>query len=88
MSVTLFRPFKVISSILMVIGDGQARTTLTGVTVGVDVSGREKILRTVQAIGDIAFAYAYSTILIEIEVKKKLINFNFTFQENALFIAN
>lgn len=54
-------------SIVKVAGDGQARTTLTGVTVGVDVSGREKILRTVQAIGDIAFAYAYSTILIEIE---------------------
>lgn len=44
-----------------------ARTALTGVTVGVDVSGSEKVWRTFQAIGDIAFAYAYSTVLVEIQ---------------------
>ena len=49
-------------------GDGIAKTTLTGVTVGVDVSGTEKVWRSFQAIGDIAFAYAYSTVLIEIQV--------------------
>ncbi|KAL6953526.1 Amino acid permease 6 [Sarracenia purpurea var. burkii] len=43
------------------------RTSLTGVTVGVDVSGSEKIWRSFQAIGNIAFAYAYSTVLIEIQ---------------------
>lgn len=48
-------------------GGGHARTTLTGVTVGVDVSGSEKVWRTFQAIGDIAFAYAYSTVLVEIQ---------------------
>lgn len=48
-------------------GGEHVRTTLTGVTVGVDVSGSEKIWRTFQAIGDIAFAYAYSTVLIEIQ---------------------
>lgn len=48
-------------------GGHHVRTTLTGVTVGVDVSGSEKIWRTFQAIGDIAFAYAYSTVLIEIQ---------------------
>ncbi|XP_043714307.1 amino acid permease 6-like [Telopea speciosissima] len=42
-------------------------TTLTGVTVGIDVSGTEKIWRTFQALGNIAFAYAYSTVLIEIQ---------------------
>lgn len=48
-------------------GGGPVRTTLTGVTVPVDVSGSEKVWRTFQAIGDIAFAYAYSTVLIEIQ---------------------
>ncbi|KAE8715611.1 Amino acid permease 6 [Hibiscus syriacus] len=50
-------------SIAKVAGGEHVRTTLTGVTVGVGVSGSEKIWRTFQAIGDIAFAYAYSTIL-------------------------
>ncbi|KAK6940308.1 Amino acid transporter, transmembrane domain [Dillenia turbinata] len=48
-------------------GGDDVRTTLTGVTVGVDVSGAEKVWRTFQAIGDIAFAYAFSTVLIEIQ---------------------
>ncbi|XP_043711639.1 amino acid permease 6-like [Telopea speciosissima] len=43
------------------------RTTLTGVTVGVDVSGTEKVWRTFQALGNIAFAYSYSMVLIEIQ---------------------
>ncbi|CAA2975183.1 amino acid permease 6-like [Olea europaea subsp. europaea] len=54
-------------SIAKVAGGGHARTSLTGVTVGVDVSGTEKVWRSFQAIGDIAFAYAYSTVLIEIQ---------------------
>lgn len=44
-----------------------ARTTLTGSTVGIDVSASEKVWKTFQAIGDIAFAYAYSTVLVEIQ---------------------
>lgn len=48
----------------------KVRTTLTGVTVGVDVTGSEKVWRTFQAIGDIAFAYSYSNVLIEIQVIK------------------
>lgn len=44
-----------------------ARTTLTGATVGIDVSASEKVWKTFQAIGDIAFAYAYSTVLVEIQ---------------------
>ncbi|GMI90627.1 amino acid permease 6 [Hibiscus trionum] len=54
-------------SIARVAGGEHARTSLTGVTVGVDVSGSEKVWRTFQAIGDIAFAYAFSTVLIEIQ---------------------
>ncbi|KAG1348106.1 putative Amino acid permease 6 [Cocos nucifera] len=44
-----------------------ARTTLTGVTVGVDVSAGEKVWRTFQALGNMAFAFTYSNVLIEIE---------------------
>ncbi|MCL7025940.1 hypothetical protein MKW94_028921 [Papaver nudicaule] len=44
-----------------------ARTTLTGVTVGVDVTGSEKVWRTFQALGNIAFAYAFSNVLVEIQ---------------------
>ena len=48
-------------------GGAHARTTLTGVTVGVDVSSSEKVWRTFESIGDIAFAYAYSNVLVEIQ---------------------
>lgn len=51
------------------------RTTLTGVTVGIDVSGKEKVWRTLQSIGNIAFAYAFSTVLIEIQASKSSISF-------------
>lgn len=51
----------------MLKGGGHVRTTLTGVEVGVDVSGIEKVWRMFQAIGDIAFAYAFSNVLIEIQ---------------------
>ncbi|KAI3990372.1 hypothetical protein MKX01_029741 [Papaver californicum] len=44
-----------------------ARTTLTGVTVGIDVTGAEKVWRTFQALGNIAFAYAFSNVLVEIQ---------------------
>ncbi|GAB4852444.1 Amino acid permease 6 [Ancistrocladus abbreviatus] len=54
-------------SIAKVAGGTNARTSLTGVTVGVDVTAAEKVWKMFQAIGDIAFAYAYSTILIEIQ---------------------
>ncbi|KAL6880402.1 hypothetical protein ACP4OV_011967 [Aristida adscensionis] len=48
-------------------GAHAAKTSLTGVTVGVDVSSTEKIWRTFQSLGDIAFAYSYSNVLIEIQ---------------------
>ncbi|XP_019224080.1 PREDICTED: amino acid permease 6-like isoform X2 [Nicotiana attenuata] len=55
-------------SVATVAGVGHhVKTSLTGVTVGMDVSGTEKVWRCFQAIGDIAFAYAYSTVLIEIQ---------------------
>ncbi|KAI3460104.1 hypothetical protein Pfo_016767 [Paulownia fortunei] len=54
-------------SVAKVAGGGHVRTSLTGTTVGVDVSGSDKVWKSFQAIGDIAFAYAYSTVLIEIQ---------------------
>ncbi|XP_059633315.1 amino acid permease 6-like [Cornus florida] len=54
-------------SIAKVAGGGHVRTSLTGVTIGVDVTGSEKVWRTFQAVGDIAFAYAYTNVLIEIQ---------------------
>ncbi|XP_051139871.1 amino acid permease 6-like [Andrographis paniculata] len=43
------------------------RTGITGTRVGVELTGSEKVWRTFQAIGDIAFAYAFSTVLVEIQ---------------------
>ncbi|GFQ06945.1 amino acid permease 6 [Phtheirospermum japonicum] len=48
-------------SVAKVADGGHVRTTLTGTTVGVDVTAADKVWKTFQAIGDIAFAYAYST---------------------------
>lgn len=54
-------------SIAKVIGGGMAKTTWTGVTVGVEVTATDKVWKCFQAIGDIAFAYAFSTVLVEIQ---------------------
>lgn len=43
------------------------KTNMTGTVVGVDVTAAQKIWRSFQAVGDIAFAYAYATVLIEIQ---------------------
>ncbi|KAF5197752.1 Amino acid permease [Thalictrum thalictroides] len=49
-------------------GGNDVRTTLTGVTVGVEVaSNAEKVFRVSQSLGNIASAYFYSTVLIEIQ---------------------
>lgn len=47
--------------------NGQFRGSLTGVQIGSQVTETQKIWRTFQALGDIAFAYSYSIILIEIQ---------------------
>ncbi|KAJ4895544.1 Amino acid permease 8 [Raphanus sativus] len=43
------------------------KTDLTGTVVGVDVTGSDKIWRSFQAAGDIAFSYAFSVVLVEIQ---------------------
>ncbi|KAL8141233.1 hypothetical protein V2J09_007254 [Rumex salicifolius] len=50
--------------------NGKFGGSLTGVKIG-DVTEAEKIWRTFQALGDIAFAYSYSMILIEIQTMKR-----------------
>ncbi|CAN8320642.1 unnamed protein product [Cochlearia groenlandica] len=49
-----------------VIQNKEIRGTLTGVPLGT-VTQTQKVLRTFQSLGNIAFAYAYSMILIEIQ---------------------
>lgn len=46
---------------------GTFRGSLTGISIGAGVSQTQKIWRSFQALGDIAFAYSYSLILIEIQ---------------------
>ncbi|PSS19900.1 Amino acid permease [Actinidia chinensis var. chinensis] len=47
---------------------GKVRGSLTGISIGVgNVTQTQKIWRSFQALGDIAFAYSYSLILIEIQ---------------------
>ena len=47
---------------------GGFKGSLTGISIGT-VTQTQKIWRSFQALGDIAFAYSYSIILIEIQVK-------------------
>ncbi|GMI83724.1 amino acid permease 1, NEUTRAL AMINO ACID TRANSPORTER 2 [Hibiscus trionum] len=54
-------------SIANVAGGSHSRTSLTGTTVGVDVTDWQKIWNCLEALRDIAFAYAFSTVLIEIQ---------------------
>lgn len=49
-----------------VVANGKIEGSLTGISIGA-VSQTEKIWRSFQALGDMAFAYSYSIILIEIQ---------------------
>lgn len=49
-------------------GGAHSKTSLTGVPVGPDMSGMEKMWNIFSAIGDIAFAYSFSLVLLEIQV--------------------
>ncbi|XP_031476217.1 amino acid permease 3-like [Nymphaea colorata] len=46
--------------------DGHIRGSAMGISIG-KVTGAQKVWRSLQALGDIAFAYSYSIILIEIQ---------------------
>ncbi|KAK7275613.1 hypothetical protein RIF29_16732 [Crotalaria pallida] len=49
-----------------VVGNKKVKGSITGVSIGT-ITQTQKIWRTFQALGDIAFAYSYSMILIEIQ---------------------
>ncbi|KAK1418255.1 hypothetical protein QVD17_27398 [Tagetes erecta] len=50
-----------------IIGEGIGNTSLTGIPIGKDFTGMEKMWKTFSALGDIAFAYSFCFILIEIQ---------------------
>ncbi|KAH9668650.1 Amino acid permease 2 [Citrus sinensis] len=52
--------------IVQVAANGAFKGSLTGISIGT-VTQTQKIWRSFQALGDIAFAYSYSVILIEIQ---------------------
>ncbi|KAH0845168.1 LOW QUALITY PROTEIN: hypothetical protein HID58_091939 [Brassica napus] len=52
--------------IIQVAANGVFKGSLTGISIGT-VTQTQKIWRTFQALGDIAFAYSYSVVLIEIQ---------------------
>lgn len=47
--------------------NGHFKGSLTGVSVGPQVTDYEKVWRSFQALGDIAFAYSFSVVLLEIQ---------------------
>jgi amino acid permease len=54
--------------IAQTVANGGIKGSLTGLSVGPDVTSMQKVWRSLQAFGNIAFAYSYSIILIEIQV--------------------
>ncbi|CAL4981936.1 unnamed protein product [Urochloa decumbens] len=53
--------------VMQTVANGGFRGSLTGVAIGAGVSSTQKIFRSLQAFGNIAFAYSYAIILIEIQ---------------------
>jgi amino acid permease len=53
--------------IAQTVANGGFMGSLTGISVGTGVTSMQKVWRSLQAFGDIAFAYSYSIILIEIQ---------------------
>ncbi|KAK8656400.1 hypothetical protein V6N13_098353 [Hibiscus sabdariffa] len=68
-------------SIAKVAGGSHASTSLTGTTVGVDVTNWQKIWNCLEALGNIAFAYAFSNVLIEIQASL-LVSMTFFFSSS------
>lgn len=64
---------------MIITESGKIKGSLTGITIGT-VSGTQvitetqKIWRSFQALGAIAFAYSYSLILIEIQVHLRFLH--------------
>lgn len=56
-------------SISKLIREGMAKTSLTGIPVGKDFTGEEKMWKMFLALGDVAVAFSFSFVLLEIQVK-------------------
>ncbi|KAI3755477.1 hypothetical protein L1987_55278 [Smallanthus sonchifolius] len=54
-------------SIAKITEDGIGKTSPTGMPVGPNFSGMEKMWKTFSALGDVAFAYSFCFVLIEIQ---------------------
>uniref|UniRef100_K3YDG7 Amino acid transporter transmembrane domain-containing protein n=1 Tax=Setaria italica TaxID=4555 RepID=K3YDG7_SETIT len=54
-------------AVAQAVANGAFRGTLTGVAVGAGLTVAQKVWRTLQALGNIAFAYSFSNVLIEIQ---------------------
>jgi amino acid permease len=54
-------------AVAQTVSNGAFRGTLTGVAVGSGLTVAQKVWRTLQALGNIAFAYSFSNVLIEIQ---------------------
>ncbi|CAD6254358.1 unnamed protein product [Miscanthus lutarioriparius] len=53
--------------VMQTVANGGFQGSLTGISIGADVTPTQKVWRSLQAFGNIAFAYSYSIILIEIQ---------------------
>ncbi|CAI9294507.1 unnamed protein product [Lactuca saligna] len=54
-------------SISKLIREGMAKTSLTGIPVGKDITGEEKMWKMFLALGDVAVAFSFSFVLLEIQ---------------------
>ncbi|OEL23768.1 Amino acid permease 3 [Dichanthelium oligosanthes] len=54
-------------AVAQIVANGAFRGTLTGVAVGAGLTVMQEGWRTMQALGNIAFAYSFSNVLIEIQ---------------------
>ncbi|RLM69704.1 amino acid permease 3-like [Panicum miliaceum] len=58
--------------VMQTVANGGFKGSLTGVAIGDGVTSTQKVWRSLQAFGNIAFAYSYSIILIEIQASHPL----------------
>uniref|UniRef100_A0A0D9WCG3 Amino acid transporter transmembrane domain-containing protein n=1 Tax=Leersia perrieri TaxID=77586 RepID=A0A0D9WCG3_9ORYZ len=54
-------------SVVRVVANGGIKGSITGISIGGEVTPMDKVWRSLQAFGDIAFAYSFANILIEIQ---------------------
>ena len=57
--------------VMQTVANGGFQGSLTGISIGADVTPTQKVWRSLQAFGNIAFAYSYSIILIEIQASRR-----------------